>query len=244
MDINKYKKSNSLFNAFEREHPRVLKKMMVYPAACLEDIRLLLASLIKLRSPPIQILVDGIDGFTKDLESYGSNSLDSGLSATLFLLNEYAETSMTNAAVEKKVIINYQLSPKEEISHNQEDRGNHASSSDGKPRRSSPEETGNLRGSSTSGGQGILASLAVPDIAFLGKLSSFASSIIRVFRDTQDTDTILLLQRKLNITGTTVTDSNSSDKDVRDLNELFVKMMMEDKKAEEEAQKEIDEELK
>lgn len=247
MDVTKFKRKQTLFNDFDVEHPRVLKKMLVYPVGCLDDIRLLLASLIKLQTPPLQILVDGIDGFANNQDTSGSTAIDAGLSSTLFMLNEYAQVSMTESDVEKKIVINYRLSPKDELQAYSEDTPQDipASSSDKKPKKMDAEgvEPGEKRMSSTSG-KNILASLAVVDIAFLAKLSTYATSIVQVFRDPSAQEWPLMLERKLVIEGNSVRELPSSDKDVRDLNELFMKMQMASERRQEEEQHQIDQELK
>lgn len=247
MDVNKFRAKQTLFNDFDVEHPRVLKKMMVYPVSCLEDIRLLIASLIKLQTPPIQILVDGIDGFCNNSDS-SSGAIDAGVTSTLFLLNEYAQVSMADSDVEKKVIVNYCLARKDEIvTYEDKNDGNgiYPSSSDKKARRMDAEDQGvqNNRASTTSG-KDILASLAVVDIGFLAKLSKYAVSIIQVYRDLTATEWPRLLERKLVIEDGKFKEEHSADRDVRDLNELFLKMQMAADKRQEDENKQIDEELK
>lgn len=218
LDAVKFKNSKTIFNSFEKEHPRVLKKMIVYPAGCLEDIRLLLTSLLKLKSPPIQILVDGFEGFLRESTSYGGLTSDAGLASTLFLLNEYAQNAMApaNALVEKKIVISYRLSPKEGHAMQDEDRPRHTSIGS--------EEVETRRPSTSSGD--LLGSLNLQDIAFLAKAAPFAEGIVKVARDTSSMECVALLQRKLLVAEHSVIDKESEDKDVRELNEVFMKILM------------------
>lgn len=109
MDVDRFRSTRTIFNHGDEDHPRILRAMKVFPAGCLEDISLLLCSLMAQPVPPSQIFIDDLERFMM-ADTLNANPGTPGsdpvgyLPKLLLQLNEFARNTMCDDS-RKKILI-------------------------------------------------------------------------------------------------------------------------------------------